>query len=191
MRIWTAAAAAALMAACAPQVNDDRADVFLDNLRVHCGAAYEGRLVSNDETDARFAAARLVMHVRQCDEEAIRIPLHVDEDRSRTWVITRTQAGLRLKHDHRHEDGAEDVITQYGGDSAAGDSPQRIEFPVDQYSIDLFNREGLTASTQNVWALELTDTIFADELSRENRFFRAEFDLTTPVESPPPPWGAN
>jgi hypothetical protein len=57
------------------------------------------------------------MHVRTCSENALRIPFHVGDDHSRTWVITRTENGLRLKHDHRHEDGSEDAVTQYGGDS--------------------------------------------------------------------------
>ena len=67
----------------------------------------------------------------------------------------------------------------------------RAEFPVDAYSIDMFQREGLTASVTNVWAMEITDNMFAYELSRENRFFRVEFDLTEPVPAPPAPWGAD
>lgn len=166
------------------------ADAFMNALRAHCGQAYEGRVVSSDPADADFAGQRLVMHVRSCADTEIRIPFHVGEDRSRTWVVTRTDAGLRLKHDHRHEDGSEDVVTQYGGDSSAIASAKRVEFPVDGYSIDLFNREGLTASVVNVWALEIDDQTFAYELSRENRFFRAEFDLADAVETPPAPWGA-
>lgn len=166
------------------------ADVFMSNLSGHCGNAYAGRMVSTDEADADFATQEMVMHVRTCAKDQIRVPFHVGDDRSRTWVITRTEDGLRLKHDHRHEDGEEDVITQYGGDAARIDDAARIEFPVDQDSIDLFNREGLTASVTNVWALELTDDIFAYELRRANRYFRVEFDLSTPVDTPPAPWGA-
>lgn len=173
-----------------PDVPQDPADGFMDALRANCGKAYEGRLVSNDAADAAFAEQRLVMHVRTCADDEIRIPLHVGEDRSRTWVITRTEAGLRLKHDHRHEDGSEDAVTQYGGDSREVTSAYRVEFPVDDYSIDLFTREGLTASVTNVWAVEAGEETFAYELSRENRFFRAEFDLSNPVSPPPAPWGA-
>ena len=50
---------------------------------------------------------RLVMHVRDCSADEVRIPFWVGEDHSRTWVVTRTETGLRLKHDHRHEDGSE------------------------------------------------------------------------------------
>lgn len=177
------------LAACSGNASEP-ADAFMDALRAHCGKAYEGRVVSNDAVDADFASATLVMHVRDCAVSEIRIPFHVGDDRSRTWVITRTDAGVRLKHDHRHEDGSEDAVTQYGGDSSAIESVQRVEFPVDDYSVDLFNREGLSASITNVWALEINDQIFAYELSRENRFFRAEFDLTNAIETPPAPWGA-
>ncbi len=172
----------------APEIS--HADQFMANLAAHCGKAYAGRLVSTDEVDADFAAQKMVMHVRTCKEGEIRVPFHVGEDHSRTWVITRTDQGLRLKHDHRHEDGEEDKVTQYGGDAAVIDTATRIEFPVDQYSIDLFNREGLTVSVTNVWALELTDKNYVYELRRANRHFRVEFDLTTPVDTPPAPWGA-
>ena len=83
-----------------------------------CGKAFEGRIVSPPvAADASFAGKRLVMHVRECTADTIRIPFHVGDDRSRTWVVTRTATGLRLKHDHRHRDGSEDKVTQYGGDS--------------------------------------------------------------------------
>lgn len=166
------------------------ADEFMAALAAHCGKAYAGKLVSTDEVDRDFAAQEMVMHVRTCQGDTIRIPFHVGDDRSRTWVITRTDKGLRLKHDHRLEDGEEDTITQYGGDSADIDNAARIEFPVDDDSIRLFSREGLSASVTNIWAIELTDTMFAYELNRENRHFRVEFDMTIPVGEPPPPWGA-
>lgn len=166
------------------------ADQFMATLAAHCGNAYAGRLVSSDEVDADFGSQNMVMHVRSCADDVIRIPFHVGNDRSRTWVVTRTDDGLRLKHDHRHEDGEEDAVTQYGGDAAQVDNPARIEFPVDAFSIAMFEREQLGASVTNVWALELTDELFAYELRRTNRHFRVEFDLTKPVAAPPAPWGA-
>ncbi len=168
--------------------NAQPADVLFARLASLCGKAFEGRVVSTDEADAAFATEKLVMQVRDCNDDVLRIPFHVGEDRSRTWVVTRTEEGLRLKHDHRHEDGTEDAVTQYGGDSA-NVTATRAEFPVDQFSIDLFQREGLTASVTNVWAIEAAGGVFAYELSREDRFFRVEFDLATPVAAPPPPWG--
>ena len=163
---------------------------FFEAVSAHCGKAYEGRLVTNDAADADMAAARLVMEVRACAADEIRIPFHVGEDRSRTWLLTRTGVGLRLKHDHRHKDGSEDALTQYGGDTAAPGTASRQEFPADMYSKDLFLREGRPVSVENVWAMEIGPTRFAYELRRPDRHFRVEFDLTTPVAPPPPPWGA-
>ena len=175
-----------LLASCAPPAPQD---AFLAALKAHCGKAFEGRLVSTDEADRDMAAQRLVMEVRSCGKDALRIPFHVGDDRSRTWVISRTDAGLRLKHDHRHEDGSEDALTQYGGDAISPGTATRQEFPADAFSKELFVREDRAVSVDNVWAVEIDGDQFAYELKRPNRFFRVEFDLTKPVDPPPAPWG--
>ncbi|NML07960.1 hypothetical protein [Sphingomonas sp. G-3-2-10] len=164
-------------------------DAFMGRLQSLCGKAFAGKVVSTDAADASFADKPLVMHVRTCTADGVRIPFHVGEDRSRTWVITRTATGLRLKHDHRHEDGQPDKTSMYGGDTAASGSATRQEFPVDAESIAMFRANNLTASVTNVWAVEASPTVFAYELRRANRHFRVEFDLTEPVAAPPPPWG--
>jgi len=163
---------------------------FFDALSAHCGKAYSGRLVSTDAVDADFATKAMVMHVRECSDTVIRIPFHVDDDRSRTWVISKTGQGLRLKHDHRHEDGSEDAVTQYGGDTEHEGSSMRQSFPVDQFSINMFSKEGLTASVVNVWSVGIDDKHFTYELTRPNRLFRVQFDLSQSVDLPPRPWGA-
>ena len=189
-----ALAAALLLAGCAtvPQAAGPQ-DLFFQRLTALCGQAFEGEVVSPPtEADWQMASQRLVMHVRDCSPDVIRIPFHVGDNRSRTWVITRTPTGLRLKHDHRHEDGSADVLTQYGGDTAGEGTARRQEFPVDQFSKDLFNRNNAAVSTTNVWAMEVEPgEMFAYELRRPGRFFRVEFDLDQPVAPPPPPWGAN
>ena len=164
-------------------------DAFFTSLSALCGQAFNGRLVSTDEADADFAQQDMVMHVRECSDREIRIPFHVGDDRSRTWVITKQDTGLRLKHDHRHEDGSEDAVTQYGGDTPGEGTATRQNFPVDDFSIALFEREGLTASVTNIWSIEVSESQFAYELRRENRHFRVAFDTSAPVEVPPAPWG--
>ena len=180
-------------------------DAFFDALDSHCGKAFAGKLVSEDAADADFAGAEMVMHVRECSDERIAVPFHVKTgdtwDRSRTWLITRTPDGLRLKHDHRHEDGKPDAVTMYGGDTADAGTARAQAFPVDDFSIAMFKREGLSASVTNVWTVEVDpasdpDARFAYQLQRTveggapaPRFFRVEFDLTKPVTPPPAPWG--
>lgn len=165
--------------------------IFFVLMKSMCGKSFEGTLTSTDPRDATFAQERIVMHVRDCEKDVIRIPLHVGDDRSRTWVITRLPRGLRLKHDHRHEDGTADEVTLYGGDTLSTGTTRRQEFPADAYSKAMFRRTGLDASVENVWSLELlVGDMFAYELRRPDRLFRVEFDLDKPVATPPPAWGA-
>ena len=194
------AAAAALAAA--EQDTSTPADQFMLRMAEHCGQAFAGRIVANEpaspEPDA-FEGQDLVMHVRGCDDPTreLQVPFHVGDNHSRTWLLTRTEDGLRLKHDHRPEDGSDDPVTMYGGDTVGEGTAQRQEFPVDKESIDLFAREGLDVSTTNVWAMEIDPgQRFLYELSRpesdqnpQGRLFQVEFDLTQPVETPPTPWG--
>ena len=182
-----------LLAGCAtaPEASSPQ-DAFFARLQGLCGQAFAGRLVTSDAADRELAGQPLVMHVRTCSADTVRIPFHVGEDRSRTWVISRTPPGLRLKHDHRHADGSEDALTQYGGDTAGPGTAGRQEFPADAFSRDLFVREGIPQSAANVWAVEVEPgRTYAYELRRPGRHFRAEFDLARPVPAPPPPWGAD
>ncbi|HYD89404.1 MAG TPA: hypothetical protein VEA80_18135 [Vitreimonas sp.] len=190
MKALFAAAAVLTACACASAPPESPQDAFFANLSALCGQSYEGRVVTTDAADANFASERLVMHVRDCSADEVRIPFNVGENRSRTWVITRTEGGLRLKHDHRHEDGSEDVLTQYGGDTASAGAAVRQEFPADEHSRQLFTANNIPASVANVWAVEVhPGRTFAYELRRPNRHFRLEFDLTRPVPTPPPSWG--
>ena len=176
---YALALAALLLTSCAtvPAPPTDPQQLFFQRLLSMCGKTLEGRVVSPTvEADANFAGKRLVMHVRDCSPQEIRIPFHVGEDRSRTWVITRTQGGLRLKHDHRHEDGTEDVLSQYGGDTALAGTARRQEFPADEESKALFVAQNIPQSVTNVWAMEVEPpSFFAYELRRPGRFFRVEF----------------
>ncbi len=205
MRWMSVAAAALALPACAgesqdtAQVQGEQQQQFFYRLTAHCGKAYAGKLVSKDETDQDFVGKPMRIHFANCAQSEIRIPLHVEMkpgewDRSRTWIISRTAIGLRLKHDHRHEDGKPDIVTMYGGDTESKGTAARQEFPVDRESISLFKENGLAASVTNIWAIKIDDSSaaqpkYAYELRRENRHFRVEFDLTKPVAPPPPAWG--
>ncbi|MBY0566139.1 MAG: hypothetical protein K2P70_02420 [Hyphomonadaceae bacterium] len=191
MRALIAATALALSACASAPAPSTPQDQFFANLTALCGQSFEGRVVTTEAADSAFAGQRLVMQVRECSANEIRVPFHVGEDRSRTWVITRTGDGLRLKHDHRHEDGSEDTLTQYGGDTANAGTAERQEFPADQHSRDLFVANNIPQSVTNVWAVEVhPGRTYVYELRRPNRHFRVEFDLTRPVPAPPAPWGA-
>jgi hypothetical protein len=185
----------AALAACSPRSPEAEAETalpesqeqFWSALESLCGQAFEGELVERVPPDDVFTGRHLVMHVRECAPGEIRIPFHVGEDRSRTWVITRTEAGLRLKHDHRHEDGSPEELTWYGGDTGEAGTARVQEFPADQETADM-----LPEAATNVWTVEVhPGEMFAYALRREGteRRLRVEFDLTRPVAHPPAPWG--
>lgn len=189
--------AATLLAGCAttPSTANPQ-DAFFDALSARCGKAYAGRLASDQAVDADMRGKPMVMHIRRCTADRIEIPFHIDGlapdggwDRSRTWIVSRTPAGLRLKHDHRHADGTSDAVTLYGGDTADAGTATRQTFPVDTESIAMFERTGRGVSTTNIWSVETTGAGFTYGLDREGRHFRVAFDYAKPVTPPPAPWG--
>lgn len=170
--------AVTLLAGCATAPPPAPADGFIAHLKQLCGKSYEGRLVSTDAADADFAGKKLVMGAVACTDGEVAIPFAVAENRSRTWLITRSTTGVRLKHVHRHDDGKEDAVSRYGGDTATEGSATRQEFPADDFSKQLFTANKLERSLTNVWAVEIfPGKLFAYELRRPGRFFRVEFDL--------------
>lgn len=158
---------------------------FWESLKKHCGKAYEGEIMTPSENDP-FTGKRLVMHVVDCGEDFIHIPFFVGDDKSRTWILTMENGLIKLKHDHRHEDGSEDKVTQYGG-TASNTGMAGIQFfPADQETTDL-----IPYAANNVWWITVDETSFTYNLRRigSDRFFSVKFDLTKEVESPGPAWG--
>lgn len=159
--------------------------VFWNELQGLCGQAFPGRVVESNPPDGSLENGPLVMHVRECDVAEVRIPFFVGDDRSRTWIVTPTGAGLRLEHEHRHEDGSEDEISGYGGETLGAGEATLQEFHADARTAEL-----VPAAADNVWSLEIhPDSIFVYELRRTGaeRRVRLEFDLTRPVDATPAP----
>ena len=175
---------AALLAACAtaPSASSPQAE-FFGSVRALCGQSFAGRVVTTDPVDSVFATADLRVEGVSCTADEVRLRFHVGEDHSRTWVLTRYREGLQLKHDHRHEDGSPDIITNYGGLAVEGSGSRRRQaFPADAESQALFLANDRAVSVDNVWGMEIhPGRMFAYELRREGRFFRVEFDLTRPA----------
>ena len=171
-----------------PTIQADMQDDFWQKLVSLKGQAFAGELTAGTETgDKEFVAGGAIMHVWKVSDKVIRIPFHIGNNHSRTWVLTRTADGIRLKHDHRKEDGSDDETTMYGGDTAAKGTPIRQEFKADKYTGEL-----LPVSGKNIWAMEVElGKRFIYELRREHedRFFRVEFDLSKAIETPVLAWG--
>ncbi len=167
----------------------DPQTVFWERLSTLCGLAYAGFLtVGTEESDRYFGEADLKLHVRDCNDDEIRIPFHVSEDRSRTFVLRKTDEGLTLHHRHLDEAGQPAPPDNYGGRTLEEGTASRQEFVVDDATVTM-----LPEARYNVWAIEIEPgNYFAYELKRveEERYFRVEFTLDETIDSPPPAWGA-
>lgn len=162
-------------------------EMFWNAMQPLCGKAFVGKMTEGTEpSDEAFGAQRMVMHVSHCSANEIRIPFHVGENRSRTWVLTRDGSGVQLKHDHRHEDGSADAVTQYGGKAALEDDDLSLDFPADVYTAEM-----IPPAATNIWTLRIEPgERFAYALRREEqgRRFTVMFNLAKPAEAPPPAW---
>lgn len=173
----------------APLVSIPSQDVFFNKLKSLCGKSFEGKVIVDNAPPSSFSTSKLVMHVRKCTDNQLQIPFHVGKNASRTWLITKTGSGLSLKHDHRHEDGSNDMSTMYGGHTADSGWPQVQVFPADQYSKELFVSQAMPQSIGNTWHMYIYPEKFTYRLTRAGREFRVDFDLTKTVEQPVTPWG--
>lgn len=163
---------------------------FFQNLTALCGKAFAGKVVVGNASDDNMRSQQLLMHVRECSDSEIKVPFHVGEDRSRTWVISKTATGLRLKHDHRHQDGSMDKVTMYGGDTETPGTAELQLFPADPYSKEMFTANNRAVSNGNTWLVEIQPgKIYRYGLKREGREFMVEFDLTKEITAPAAPWG--
>lgn len=173
----------------APLVSIPTHDAFFNHIRQHCGQSYLGKVVVDNAGPSSFSEQDLVMHVRKCDDVSLQIPFHVGDNASRTWIITKTGAGLSLKHDHRHADGSFDESTMYGGHTIDAGFDRVQSFPADQYSKQLFIEQGIPQSVGNTWQMFIYPDVFSYRLIRQGREFRVDFDLTKPIANPAAPWG--
>lgn len=163
---------------------DDSTQQFWNNLSSHCGKAFQGQLVT-DPVEG-FSGKDLVMHVLSCDDNRILVPFNVGENRSRTWIFTRKNNRIELKHDHRMEDGSDDEITMYGGTSTNAGTASMQLFPADQETQD-----NIPYAFSNVWWVTVNDSVYSYNLRRIGRssVFTVEFDLTQEVITPEASWG--
>ncbi|RUO63052.1 hypothetical protein [Pseudidiomarina insulisalsae] len=185
----TALFATLFVAACQPQAETPH-DAFLATFKPYCGNAYAANVVTDNQPSAAWQQ-ELVVHIRDCEKDTIRMPLHVGEDRSRTWVLTHTGQGIDFQHIHLHEDGTPDAISPYGGHTAAAGAANRQAFPVDEASKALFIANGLDVSTANTWIISFDGDTMYYELSRPGREFVVAVDLSQPIAEPPAAWGYN
>lgn len=159
---------------------------FKSELEKHCGKSYEGTITEGGKEGDGFTGKKLIMQVLSCEENQIKIPFYVGDDKSRTWILTFKDDRVKLKHDHRHEDGTNDEITMYGG-TASNSGINGIQvFPADQETCTLIDY-----TCNNVWWMTVDENSFTYNLRRigSDRQFSVKFDLTKPIDFKEKPWG--
>lgn len=166
-------------------VEDTVARIFWNELKTLQGKTFEGQLVTAPANDD-FTGKKLVMHVLYSDDETILIPFNVGENLSRTWIFNYQDGRIKLKHDHRMENGENDEITMYGGTSTNEGMPEMQVFPADQETLDM-----IPGAFSNIWWVTIDSTTFTYNLRRigTDRLFTVAFDLTKEIEKPAPSWG--
>ena len=186
---WIFIASLSVLSACQTAETPNPQHVFFDRFLAYCGQSFAAHIVEDDQPSDAWNQP-LVVHIRDCETDTLRMPLHVGEDRSRTWVLQRTEKGLNFRHIHLHQDCSVDAVSPYGGHTAENGTESLQSFPVDAASKTLFEENGLAVSTQNTWRLGFpsADTM-SYELTRPNRSLIVHVDLSQPIAEPPPAWG--
>ena len=123
---------------------------YFEGLKALCGARFEGEMTFPKDGQDSFAGKLLVAHFDQCQEDQLRVPFLVGNDRSRTWIFSRIEGGLQLKHDHRHQDGTPDEVNMYGG--MANDSGTSLS---QSFEADEHTAEVIPAASTNIWTVSL------------------------------------
>lgn len=166
----------------------DEQQAFWDRMGSLCGQAFAGEVSDVTEYYREALVGReLIAHGVSCEDERIHVALHVDGDRSRNWILTIVDGTIRLKHDHRHADGTEEDISQYGGDAPVPGLPHRQIFPADAHTAEI-----LPARADNFWFMDFVDEDtfqYGVHWPKHGHSVRLSFDLSNPVEPPSLPWG--
>jgi len=154
-----------------PQIDGDTAqEEFFANLFELCGETFSGEATFPEDTSNELVGADLMATIQTCTEEEIQIALSADGDQSRTWVISRTENGLRLRHEHVNPDGTPHDTTGYGGYATDEGSATRQYFAADDSTANM-----IPEAETNVWMLDIGNDQLTYYLERNNEpRFRAE-----------------
>ncbi len=125
---------------------------FIETLISACGSVYVGTMTFPTEGQDSFMGKTLVADLAHCSENKVSIPFAVGDDKSRTWHISLEGQSLSLKHEHRHDDGSLDEVTDYGGTAINQSSALSQSFPADAHTKTL-----IPDAATNVWTLTFSE----------------------------------
>ncbi|MDQ2068660.1 hypothetical protein [Natronospira bacteriovora] len=171
-----------------PETLPEEQRAFWERFQALCGQAFAGEISDVTHYYADGVEGReMRMQVMECEDDRIHAPFHIDDNHSRNWILTIVDGTIRLKHDHRYEDGTEEAISQYGGDAPTPGLPTRQIFPADEHTAEI-----LPKRADNFWFFDFVDedTLqYGVHWPKYGHSIRVEFDLSETIETPPRPWG--
>ena len=166
---------------------DSNQDKFFDSIRAHCGKAFSGSVEDSSNSTA-YTGRKFVLHIRDCSNTQIKMPLHVDDNSSRILVLTKRDGSIELQHDHRHADGSSDALTLYGGYSSADSTGNVTNFPESVESIEITKAHAPNRTYPSVWSIILSSEDITYQVVRPGRTIKSNFKFTDMVAHPPKAW---
>jgi uncharacterized protein (DUF885 family) len=177
---------ASLMGISAMTTSSDQ-DIFFDSIKAQCGNAFSGS-VEDSSNSAAYNGRKFVLHIRDCSDTQIKMPLHIDDNSSRILVLTKSDGSIKLQHDHRHADGSSDALTLYGGYSSADSTGSVTNFPESAESIAITKAHAPTRTYPSVWSIILSSEDITYQVVRPGRTIKTKFKFTDTVAHPPKAW---
>ena len=191
MTFKISAAAVGMLMALQPSSSmaEDKQAIFFEQLKSLCGQAFLGKVYKDTADSATYRGKDVILHIRDCSDEQIKMPMHVGDNSSRILILTKTPNGIQLQHDHRHHDGTSDDLTLYGGTTTTKGTFNQQDFPVNDATHKMFVEADIERSLANVWSIK----VFAGDsatyqLRRPSLDFQIKFDLTKAIKNPPLAW---
>jgi hypothetical protein len=124
---------------------------FFEQIASRCGDQYPGRAIIAPDSDDTFRPAFLAMRIDSCRADEIRIAFLVDQDESRTWVLTMDAHDLIFTHEHLLEGDTLSSNSGWGGRAVAGTGT-----PVFQHFPDhRWDSERTPAASRSHWRMRI------------------------------------
>ena len=150
-------------------------EAFWNALTQQCTHIFTGQSSFPDTPEDSFYGKKLVANFINCTDTKIHVPFHVGDNKSRTWIFSKLDNGqIQLKHQHLHDDGSVDEVSNYGGISTGGEieinelsKTIHVHFPADG-----FTKKLLPEASTNVWTIELVTYNYSNQDAMTYNLYR-------------------
>ena len=184
----TVAGTVASLLSTSAMAHGNNQDKFFNAVKALCGQAFSGGTIEDTQNSAAYSGRKFILHIRECSDTQIKMPLHIGDNSSRILILTKGENSIKLQHDHRHADGSPDDLTLYGGSTTAEGTANAQAFPESAASIETTKALAPTRTWPSVWSIILTSDDIVYQVVRPGRIIRTQFKLSNKVANPPKAW---